>query len=191
MRNYKTFFGILLLFFTSCDKPAVKPNSEMTFNDLQNKEVKFNEFVTIDMSNDGVVDLRFSTLLVGDPIAQQDKQKYLVTSLINCFLPVNSQENTPVLNKGESIPLENFQGCTWYEIAQIELAQKVIGMTGAPFWEGLWKSVNHNYLPVQIKVNNQRYNGWIELSFDMSAGKIILHKSAISKLPEKNAVAGV
>jgi len=50
MRNYKTFFGILLLFFTSCDKPAVKPNSEMTFNDLQNKEVKFNEFVTIDMN---------------------------------------------------------------------------------------------------------------------------------------------
>jgi len=46
-------------------------------------------------------------------------------------------------------------------------------------------------LPVQVLVNNQRFNGWVELSFDMSAEKIILHKAAISKLPERGVIAGV
>lgn len=191
MENYKIIAGMLLLFLTSCDKPVVNMDSGMVYTDLKNKEVKFNEMSSIDINYDGIMDVSFSTLLVGDPVAQQDKQKYLVTSKINCFLPVDNQENAPVLKKGESIPLENFAGYTWYEIAQIELVQKVIGMTGAPLWEGLWKSSNHNYLPVQVKINRQRFNGWIELSFDMNAEKIILHKSAISKLPERVAIAGI
>lgn len=191
MENYKIIVGMLLLFLTSCDKPVVNTDSGMVYTDLKNKEVKFNEISSIDINYDGIMDLSFSTLLIGDPVAQQDKQKYLVTSKINCFLPVDNQENAPVLKKGESIPIENFAEYTWYEIAQIELAQKVIGMTGAPFWEGSWKSGNHNYLPVQVKVNHQRFNGWIELSFDMNAEKIILHKSAISKLPERAAIAGI
>ena len=104
---------------------------------------------------------------------------------------MNSNENAPVLQKGELVPLENFGGYNWYEVSQIELAQKVTGMTGEPFWEGLWKSSNHDYLPVQILVNNQRFNGWVELSFDINSEKIILHKAAISKLPERFVIAGI
>jgi hypothetical protein len=40
-------------------------------------------------------------------------------------------------------------------------------------------------------VNKQRFNGWIELSFDTNGEKIILHKAAISKMPEKYVIAGI
>ncbi len=179
-----------LFFLASCDKP-VNYDPGMIYTDLENKEVKFNEASTIDLNKDGIADIRFHTMLVGDPIAKQDKRKFLVTSKVDCFLPVNPDENAPLLHRGETVPLENFAQYTWYEIAQIELAQKVIGITGDPFWEGLWKSSSHDYLPVQIKVNKQRFNGWLELSFDMNAEKLILHKAAISKLPERDVITGI
>ena len=190
MKNCLTILLSALLFLSACDKP-VTYEPEMIYTDLQNKEVRFNESSSIDFNKDGVIDIRFHSMLVGDPIAQQDKQKYLVTSKVNCLLPLNSNENAPLLLKGEAVRLDDFDGYTWYQVAQIELAQKITGITGDPFWEGLWKSSNHNYLPVQVLVNNQRFNGWVELSFDMSAEKIILHKAAISKLPERDVIAGV
>ncbi|HEU5366153.1 MAG TPA: hypothetical protein VFU62_11505 [Hanamia sp.] len=189
MKQYLTIL-CTLFFLASCDKP-VTHNLQMTYTDLGNKEVRFHKSSSIDLNNDGVMDIRFHTMLVGDPVAKQDKEKYLVTSKVNCRLPVNSNENAPVLQKGELVPLENFGGYNWYEVSQIELAQKVTGMTGEPFWEGLWKSSNHDYLPVQILVNNQRFNGWVELSFDINSEKIILHKAAISKLPERFVIAGI
>jgi hypothetical protein len=179
-----------LFFLTSCDKP-VSHDPEMVYTDLGNKEVRFNESSSIDLNKDGIMDIRFHTMLVGAPVAKQDKEKYLVTSKVNCLLPVNSNENAPVLLKGDVVPLQDFAGYTWYEVSQIELAQKVTGMTGDPFWEGLWKSADHNYLPVQLRINNQRFNGWVELSFDVNSEKMILHKAAMSKLPEKFVIAGI
>jgi hypothetical protein len=46
-------------------------------------------------------------------------------------------------------------------------------------------------LPIQIKKDNKRFNGWVELSFDMDAEKVILHRAAISKLPESQVIAGI
>lgn len=188
----KVFSMILIAFFflASCDKP-VNVHPQMLYTDLNNKTVGFNEAYSIDLNKDGVTDVRFHTLLVGDPISKQDKRKYLATSKINCLLPVNSSENAPLLVKGDVVPLKNFSGYTWYGIAQIELAQKVTGITGNPFWEGMWKSCSHNYLPVQVKLDNQRFNGWVELTFDTNIEKVILHRAAISKLPESEVIAGL
>lgn len=181
---------IAVFFLMSCDKP-INVDPQMLYTDLGNKTVGFNESYSIDLNKDGVTDVRFHTLLVGNPISKQDKRKYLVSSKINCLLPINSNENAPLLFKGEVVPLENFSGYIWYGIAQIELAQKVIGATGDPFWEGLWKSCNHNYLPIQVKSDNQRFNGWVELTFDRNTEKVILHRAAISKLAESEVIAGL
>jgi hypothetical protein len=190
MMKFFSMILIVVFFLASCDKP-VNVHPQMMYTDLDNKTVGFNESYSIDLNKDGVTDVQFHTLLVGDPISKQDKRKYLVTSKINCLLPVNSNENAPLLFKGEVVPLKNFSGYTWYGIAQIELAQKVTGITGDPFWEGLWTSCNHNYLPVQVKLDNQLFNGWVELTFDTNAEKAILHRAAISKLPESEVIAGL
>ncbi|MGN6530351.1 MAG: hypothetical protein ACTHK0_01180 [Ginsengibacter sp.] len=190
MKNYITIISTLFI-LASCDKPVVHPDPTMNYIDLENKEVKFSESASVDINKDGMADVRFSTKFLGDPIAKKDMHIYLATSRSNCRLPVNANENPPVLSKGEPIPLENFAGYTWYENTQIQLVQKVTEITGDPYWEGLWKSGNHQYLPVQVMANKQRFNGWMELSFDTNGEKIILHKAAISKLPETFVIAGV
>jgi hypothetical protein len=190
MKYYITIISALLI-LASCDKPVVNPEPTMNYIDLENKEVKFSESASVDINKDAIVDVRFSTKFLGDPIAKKDMHIYLASSRGSCRLPVDADENAPILFKGDVIPLENFAGHTWYENTQIQLAQKVTEITGDPYWEGLWKSSNHQYLPLQVMVNKQRFNGWIELSFDTNGEKIILHKAAISKMPEKYVVAGI
>ena len=48
----------------------------------------------------------------------------------------------------------------------------------------------HKYLPVQLNKNNKLYNGWIELSFDSAASKLVLHKAAFSAEENKDVKAG-
>lgn len=62
--------------------------------------------------------------------------------------------------------------------------------TGTILWRGNWVDKGKRYMPFQIYKNNQRYNGWIELTADKEAEKIILHRMAISKEAEKNIIAG-
>lgn len=189
MKKGILFFSAIF-FLLSCKKPVVNKNPGILYTDLGGKEIKFHDILFLDLNKDGQSDIFFSTLYVGDPIAKQDKEKYLVRSSVNSFLPINSNEFAPILNKGENVPIENFSDFSWYEVAQVELAQKVTGVTGPPFWEGEWKDAKHKYLPIQIKVNNQRFNGWIELSFDSEGEKIILHKAAISSEAEKEIRTG-
>ncbi len=187
----KKYLIIGLLFFCSaCKKQENSNRPGVLYTDLNDKEIKFHDHFFLDLNKDGEADVFFSTLLVGDPIAKQDKKKYYVSSRINSFLPVNSNENAPVLNKGDRVPTGNFQGYTWYEVSWVELVQKVTGISGPSFWEGVWKNSSHQYLPIQVKVNNQRFTGWVELSFDMNEEKIILHKAAISLEPGKELTAG-
>ncbi|MGC4038291.1 MAG: hypothetical protein QM764_20175 [Chitinophagaceae bacterium] len=117
--------------------------------------------------------------------------QFLVTSDLYSSLPVNESETTPVKNKNEVIPVEDFDSYNWYNASAIILAQKIIPLTGEEYWEGNWKDVSHRYLSVQVKVNNKRYNGWIELSFDKIAQKTILHRAAISRKAECDVSAGV
>jgi hypothetical protein len=58
-------------------------------------------------------------------------------------------------------------------------------------WEGNWKTATKKYLPIQVRKNNLRFNGWIELTVDTLHEKIILHRAAISKAGEKEIIAGL
>jgi hypothetical protein len=126
--------------------------------------------------------------LVGDPILQRDRLQFIAHSKIDDNLLNNDEDQSPVLNRYDLIS-ETHQGYQWYEISAIVLAEKITTMTSV-FWEGLWKNASHKYLPVQIKRNNKLYHGWIELSFDTAAEKLILHRSAISTEAGKDVKAG-
>jgi hypothetical protein len=84
----------------------------------------------------------------------------------------------------------NVTGYTWWEISAIVLAEKIITYTES-HWEGAWKNADHKYLPVQMKKQGKLYHGWIELSFNTTEEKLILHRSAISKEEDKDVKAGL
>jgi len=187
--------GIFLCFISCNDKDNVQlpidEQPEMEYFDLSNKEIKaFTPGYSVDVNHDGRKDLKFGTLLVGDPIEQVDKVQFFISTDIGVCLPVNNNESIPVLNIGDSILLDDFNGYYWFELSSIVLVQKVISSNKPDSWEGPWIDANHKFIPFQVKTADKRYNGWVEISVDISNEKMTLHKAAISKTADKTIYAG-
>jgi hypothetical protein len=186
-------FVLLSVVFTSCEKehPTGNPLPEqMQYTNLGDAEVSYGHSKSIDINKDGKADFLFSTLLVGDPILQRDKLQFYAYSKIETYLMNDENSQSLVLSKGDLISIQP-AGYEWYEISGILLAEKITPVTGAIFWEGLWKDASHRFLPVMVKANGLRQTGWIELSFNKTAEKIILHKAAIRLEAEKDCKAGL
>lgn len=182
--------GVLVL--SSCGKDPVEPPTpgpSMRYTDLQNTEVKYGTTQRVDVDGNGTIDYSFETLLVGDPILQRDRLQFYADSKIETYLPVNESEQVPVLSSGDTVKAQ-FPGYTWYDISAIVLAEKISPVNGTPYWDGPWKTAAHQYLPIQVKRGGQRFYGWIELSFDTTAEKLVLHRAAMATVAGKEVKAG-
>lgn len=188
---------VVAITFCSCEKNITQPDVipaptvELDYTNLSDKMVKmYQPAISIDLNKDGIKDIAFGVRLVGDPLLQQDKDQFMVTSGIETNLFANDSEETPVLAKNSLIPIGNTNGYYWYNASSIMLVQKITGYTNS-YWDGNWKGAVKQYLPVQVIKNNLKYNGWVELTVDTSNAAIILHRAAISKQAEVAVVAGV
>lgn len=168
--------------------PFVQPI--MQYIDLHNAEMKFGQSQRLDVNSDGSNDFYFETLLVGDPILKRDRKQFYAYSKIETYLLHGPDDQTPPLANGNAIGLRQ-PGYLWFDIAAIVLAEKIIPLTGASYWEGSWKEAKHRYLAIQLKKNNLIYNGWVEISFDHNQEKLIFHRAAICKNPGVSIKAGL
>jgi hypothetical protein len=169
--------------------PSIPSHPVMSYKNLGDKEVKYGQSQYVDIDNDGTIDFKFSVLLVGDPVLQRDRVQFYANSGIKRNLLNSQVDESPMLNKGDSIGKVH-SGYSWWEISSIVLAEKIVEYSGN-HWEGLWKNADHNYLPIQIEKNNKLYHGWVELSFNTAEEKLILHKAAISTEEERSVQAGI
>lgn len=169
--------------------PSIPSHPVMSYKNLGDKEVKYGQSQYVDIDNDGTIDFKFSVLLVGDPVLQRDRVQFYANSGIKRNLLNSQVDESPMLNKGDSIGKVH-SGYSWWEISSIVLAEKIVEYSGN-HWEGLWKNADHNYLPIQIEKNNKLYHGWVELSFNTADEKLILHKAAISTEEERSVQAGI
>ncbi len=166
-------------------------NKTMIHKNLQDTEVKFQQRTfAIDLDSNGTKDLIFGVMLVGDAVNKQDKYMFMVTSGIDTRLPVNANEQVPVLQKGDKIPVDNIPAYNWYELSSVMLMQKVVTVNMGNYWEGNWKSASRKYLPFQHKLNGKKYNGWVEMTLNPNQEKAIIHSYAICKSPEKDIYIG-
>ncbi|HSC54016.1 MAG TPA: hypothetical protein VLC98_10360 [Phnomibacter sp.] len=184
---------LLTILFAACDKPLPPPpvvkNPEMHYVDFGNKSIAFGGYLRADLDNDAHFDLSFTTMILGDPITQSDRKQYLLNFGLDTYNPVNAEEKTPVLAKGAVISDNAFSGYNWYNASQIMLSQKVITATSER-WEGDWKNADHQYIALCILKNNSRHYGWVEISFNTETAKLTVHRSGVSKTPEKPVLAG-
>jgi hypothetical protein len=167
----------------------VSPQLIMAYKELGNQEVKYGQYQYVDLDNDGTRDFLFNVQLVGDPILQRDRIQFYANSGIKRNLLNNDVDESPMLNKGDSISKRHV-GYNWWEISSIVLAEKLVYASGSS-WEGVWKNADHKYLPIQIEKNGKLYHGWIEISFSIAEEKLILHKAAISTEEDKSIKAGI
>ncbi|HTQ28042.1 MAG TPA: hypothetical protein VMI35_07940 [Puia sp.] len=184
------WFLMTMICVYACDKPVPSNLPPMNYSDLTGQQISFGGRADVDLDGDSIIDVRFSTLLVGDPLAQIDKEKYFAESRGGCLLPLDTNDNAPRMNLGDRILAADFSGHSWLSAASVELVQKVKSAPGSHHWEGKWAGSNHNYLPVQVRKNGQPYNGWIELSVDSMDEKIILYRAGISKIAGREVEAG-
>ncbi len=190
--------AFIVLGISSCSKKKLQeqplpeiPTVDIEYFDLHNFAVRQNaQGFSIDVNHDGRKDIFFGTQLVGDPSHQVDKVQFLISTNVEVRLPVNLQEQVPVMNKGDKILTNDFDHYQWYEIASILLVQKIISFQNPPRWDGHWVSSTHKYLPYQVMDNGKRLNGWIELSVDTINEQVILHKAAYCKTATNYILAG-
>lgn len=185
---------LAVLLLSSCEKnpvceEPVNDHPRMHYTDLQNFEVKYGTTKRVDVDGNGTTDYYFETLLVGDALGQRDRLQFYADSRIETYQPVNENEQVPQLSSGDMVKAQ-YPGYTWYEITAIVLAEKITPVSGQPYWDGQWKNASHKFLPIMIRKEGQRYYGWIELSFDTAAEKMILHTAAICIEPNKEVKAG-
>jgi hypothetical protein len=187
------FLSFLTIGMFSCqDKdelpppPKNEPEVPMRYTDLNNREVKHELGQGIDADNDGRNDFVFYVLPIGDPIFKQDKYRFLVQSNLDCYLFVDDNNNSPVLDKGSIVKKNNIPPHEWFDVSEVYLGQKVINDNGSIHWEGPWKDMIHKHIAIQLRKPEGIFNGWIEFSFDSAAEKIVLHKAALSKEADKD-----
>jgi hypothetical protein len=197
MKSFAWLTSLVVLAF-ACSKPVeVRPDPipvdshpAMQYTDLKDTAILFGKACGFDLNADGIKDIGFNTLLVGDPVYQQDKLQWMVNSSFYANLPVNGSENIPVMQLKDTVHVNNFNGYSWYNASNVVLAQKIIGMSEPPQWQGEWKDAHHRFIPVQVKKNDGLYNGWVEISFNRNTESLIVHKAGLSKEPNKAVLAG-
>lgn len=189
-KRYITAFAVSIILLSACRKdkatpPIVLPAQKLIETNLNDAEIKQGKpAILLDLNKDGTKDFIVGTLLVGDPIFQLDKLQFIISGSIESNLPVNADEEVPVMNNGETIPVANFNSYMWYQLASVVLMQKITSMDVPVYWLGNWKNATRKYLPVQLVKNGKRFNGWILISADTAGGKLILHSAAIAENPE-------
>ena len=191
----KIFVSLLPVFLIACNKeisspPAPPVYPTMHYTDLGNVSIKFGQQKVINLDGDNTIDLLFSTVLVGDPVLRRDRRQYYVNAGFDVFLLTNNLEQTPILNSGDGITKNDQTGYNWFNASSVLLAEKIIEETGPDHWEGNWKNADHKYIPVQVRKNNLRYNGWVEASFRTVSEELVLHRAAIATEAGKTVKAG-
>ena len=188
MRILSSLFMTIIL-FAACSKNKGMEIPEMIYTDFNNRKIAFGGHAVADLDKSGNNDILFFTMPVGDPLLNRDYHRYHVQGAIHNFFPVKDEE-APVLAKGMTISKNSFAGYEWYNATSLLLAQKVITMQST-YWEGAWHKQSHKYLPLRLLREQHEYYGWIEISFDTTSEKIILHKTGISKEPNREVIAGL
>jgi hypothetical protein len=144
----------------------------------------------LDVDGDQVNDLRFVKLYVGDPLEKVDKLQFRVSGIRRGMIPVNHEDEVPIINQADLIPVTDFDGNMWYPLSSSILIERVEDVNGAISWRGNWVNATNKFLPFQIVKDNLRYNGWVELSVNTAKQQLVLHRAAVSKTPEKAIKAG-
>lgn len=198
--NSQTYRSITLAFLFACSCRKANDNDNRLQNGLIVPPMEYyNEMNQViiqggigtrfDADHDQKPDLLFNTRLVGDPIRSVDKVQFFVSSYPSSSLPVNTAEDVPRLETGDSIPVTNFQGYTWYRASSVVLAEKIIG-NGTSHWEGTWKNATLAFLPFQCNRVDANYTGWVGLSVDSANDRLIILRAALCRQPGRTSYSG-
>ncbi len=193
------YFTILLLAGTlitgtSCSKKdnGSLPQTDIRYMNLNNKLVKYNQHLSVDLDQDGVYDFRIATELTERGL---DDVLYHFVSATGANRVLVKNDGEPARkDSGLLISTANEGNFTWDALEPAILVTRVYPAWDiySNYFEGSWFQQTNKYLPVQLVKEGKRYNGWIRFSFQGSSVDkgIIVHDAAYNKIAEQPIKAG-
>ena len=194
---YKYFILAGFIVVTACHKtPVDTPVAHPAMNYVNfNQEMTFGQTLSVDVDSNGIQDFLFYTLPVHDAPRGKDYHQFHFTGSYVCGTPVDfskSDFQTPALAKNAAISDSLPGKLPWFNATGVMLARKVVGGTGAAAWEGDWKDAQHHYLAIRVDRDGLHYYyGWLDVSFDIAAEKLLLHCGALCKEAGTEVKAGL
>jgi hypothetical protein len=187
---------LTLLTINSCSKNTEQrvpePDTLLIYQELYNQEVGLNDPpLIIDTDQNGKSDLIFSVAITYNPTTGITEKSATVINLAGTYLPIQTGDPTPLLSYGDKIHQQYFTPPQyhWNNAWRTFMASKQLSPITSNDWKGLWVGASHKYIPFLIEwVLGAPNYGWIEISFDTTQEKIILHKCAVSHTNEYNKV---
>jgi hypothetical protein len=146
--------------------------------------------ITVNLIGNEQPELLFDLYRVGDPIEKADKWMWTVVTGSRTYLAIDLQNEIPVLNSGNSIPVQNFGEYEWFPANEGNLMVRKESEDGSISWSGRWLNVAKKYIAVSPAQDGKRYNAWIEISTNSTTQSLILHRAGVSKIPDVAILAG-
>ncbi|WP_199141775.1 hypothetical protein [Pedobacter sp. ASV12] len=194
MNKHFLVIALFVLCSVSCRKSDLTNPMDnipqMQYKNLEDRRITFGNSYACDVDDDGVNDFAIHTEYLGKPAERVDCQQFYFSGAFLTYSPVDSNEQTPLLNTGNAIGKNSYANHSWYNATHLLLSEKVITMSGNDYWQGKWKEVSHKYLAFAVKKNGKLHYAWLELSFSQSTEALILHRVGIAVLPERDVFAG-
>ena len=195
------FYAVLFLsFFTSCKKEAAQKETlfylpKMAVKTFEKEISKRLNILSLDVDNNGFGDVTYQTYYNQDMNLPGYKLKFYASgsSLISFPLNANSQDQeTLPLKKGDVIDKNSFAfPYQWTHQPFVLMATKAEPYFNKPiYWEGAWREASHIYQGFKLEYPTGVYYGWVELSFDTAAERLMIHKAAMSTELDKGVKAG-
>lgn len=177
-------FAVVPCFFwlSSCQEETAAPANEIVYVNLNDRAVAYNQSQAIDFDGEGQPELSFSVVLMQENNTNQ--LQYRVYALrANRVFEVAGRPLKMVPGQ-EIAPGNPFDKNVAPMVARIE-------QNGNISWQGDWLEANRNYLgfTIQLQDGLTRY-GWVRISFDRVAEKLILHDAAYHQQPQRGLTAG-
>ncbi|MET7000035.1 hypothetical protein [Chitinophaga defluvii] len=188
MKSYLFLIASCLLLQSCFNDPPPEPVN-YTYKSLRDTTSSYLHPFELHMFADTSADFYFTVGLTHD--TRGTHANFFMLPLKSNRVQVKGEGDIPVFANGDAISGTLATPYRWDKITGkfCELIVKDPPPIDST-WEGAWSGAVKKYIPVQLHDHNKVYNGWISMSIDTVARKMILHEFGWNKIAGENAVAG-
>ena len=177
--TYTLISGLLIL-IAGCSEDKLR--SDITYIDLTDANVGYNDPYYLDIDTDGESEFVLNTSLIADAVG--DHLQFRIFPRFSNGV-VGAADSVAVLPDGELIGAD----------APPDKSNQILAVKVTTHdrisWQGAWHTVQNRYAGIRFKLaNSDYYYGWVRISVDTGIEKVIVHDMAYCHIAGSRIKAG-
>lgn len=181
MRKLALFYFVYFS-FVSCQEVEQLP-AAINYVNLNDATASQAKSFSLDIDQDGDTEFLFTTVLAAD--ATGDLRQFVISpARENQVFEIAGRVG--VLEAGQEIA----PGNPFDKNVQPMVVKRISNT--ATSWSGDWKDADNRFVGIRFKLNDQGYHyGWIRVSFDKEAERMVIHDFAYRTTVDSKIAAGL